>query len=92
MVAARSSSANGFRDPRYRQAIEELVAARRGAGLSQAGLADALGRHQQFVSRYELGERRLDFVEFLDIATVLRLDPLVILARIIQLASRASVT
>lgn len=80
MPAARSSSANGFRDPRYRQAIECLITARKEAGLSQAGLADALGRHQQFVSRYELGERRLDFVEFIDIAKALQVDALAVLA------------
>ncbi len=80
MPVARSSSANGFRDPRYRQAVERLISARKDAGLSQAALADALGRHQQFVSRYELGERRLDFVEFIDIATALQIDPFAILA------------
>lgn len=80
MPTARSSSANGFRDPRYREAIERLVAARREAGLSQAGLADAIGRHQQFVSRYEIGERRLDFIEFIDIASALGVDGLSILA------------
>lgn len=82
MPVARSSSANGIRDPRYRQAIEDLIAARKEAGLSQAALADVLGRHQQFVSRYELGERRLDFVEFIDISKVLGVDPMTILASV----------
>jgi len=80
MPVARSSAANGIRDPRYRQAIEGLIAARKKAGLSQAAFADALGRHQQFVSRYELGERRLDFVEFIDISRALGVDPMTILA------------
>jgi transcriptional regulator with XRE-family HTH domain len=43
--------------------------------LSQQELAKRLGRHQQFVSRYETGERRLDVVEFVDIARVLGCDP-----------------
>lgn len=52
-----------------------LVVARKAAGLSQGALADRLYRHQQFVSRYETGERRLDVVEFIDIAHALSIDP-----------------
>lgn len=52
-----------------------LVDARKAAGLSQSSLADLLHRHQQFVSRYETGERRLDVVEFIDIARALAIDP-----------------
>lgn len=52
-----------------------LVGARKSAGLSQAALADLLHRHQQFVSRYEIGERRLDIVEFVDVARALSIDP-----------------
>ncbi len=33
------------------------------AGLTQAGLAHRLGRPQTFVSKYELGERRLDLLQ-----------------------------
>jgi transcriptional regulator with XRE-family HTH domain len=33
------------------------------AGLSQAGLAQRLGKPPSFVGKYELGERRLDVVE-----------------------------
>lgn len=32
------------------------------------------GRHQQSVSRYETGERRLDVVEFMDVARILACD------------------
>lgn len=55
--------------------IGMLVATRKSAGLSQGALADRLHRHQQFVSRYETGERRLDVVEFIDIARALALEP-----------------
>ena len=51
-----------------------LVEARKAATLSQADLANRLSRPQSFVSKYERGERRLDLVEFLDIARVLDLD------------------
>lgn len=56
-----------------------LVDARKAAGLSQSSLADLLHRHQQFVSRYETGERRLDVVEFIDIARALALDPMTLM-------------
>jgi len=36
---------------------------RREAGLSQADVAQRLGLPQSFVSKYELGERRLDILE-----------------------------
>ena len=34
-----------------------------GAGLTQQALAESLGVPQSFVSKYETGERRLDFLE-----------------------------
>ena len=71
MSGARTSKGKGFHDERYRALIGQLVEARKAAGLSQDALADRLGRHQQFVSRYEIGERRLDVVEFIDIARTL---------------------
>jgi len=70
----------GFRDPRYRLVIEQLTAERQRLGITQAELAERLGLHKQFVSRVELGERRLDVVEFADFARALGVDP----AEIIQ--------
>ena len=52
-----------------------LVQARKAQGLSQAALAKKLDRVQTFVSKYERGERRLDIVEFLEVAATLRIDP-----------------
>ena len=60
---------------RYQRFRELLVEARKAKGLSQAALADQLSRVQTFVSKYERGERRLDVVEFLDVATALGIDP-----------------
>lgn len=61
--------------PRYRVFIAELVKARKSAGLTQQELADLLDRPQSFVAKYEKAERRLDVVEFLDIAEQLDADP-----------------
>jgi transcriptional regulator with XRE-family HTH domain len=74
MAAGHRSNSKGFGDDRYRALITHLVEARKAQGLSQQHLAERLGRHQQFVSRYEIGERRLDVVEFADVARALYLD------------------
>ena len=75
MAARKTAIDKGFGDERYRALIGQLVDARKALGWSQDSLAVNLGRHQQFVSRYELGERRLDAVEFVDVARALDLDP-----------------
>jgi transcriptional regulator with XRE-family HTH domain len=66
--------AKGTHDPRYRSLIAALAEARKRAGLSQSELARTLGQRQQFVSKYESGERRLDVVEFVDVARALNID------------------
>ncbi len=50
--------------PHYEALREMLVKIREEAGFSQRALAEKLGRERSFVSRIELGERRLDVVEF----------------------------
>lgn len=46
--------------------LKELREARLHAGLSQLQLAEALGQRQTFVSKCELGDRRLDVIELRD--------------------------
>jgi transcriptional regulator with XRE-family HTH domain len=60
--------------PAYRRLREWLVEARHARGISQVQLANLLGRPQTFVSKYERGERRLDFVEVLEITAALHVD------------------
>jgi transcriptional regulator with XRE-family HTH domain len=62
------------RSQRYDDAVGLLKNARKRAGLTQARLATVLGTRQQFVSKYESKERRLDVIEFCDIADALSLD------------------
>jgi transcriptional regulator with XRE-family HTH domain len=59
----------------YRTAIERLVAARNVSGITQRELADRLRKPPSFVAKIELGERRLDIVEFIAVARALGLDP-----------------
>lgn len=56
--------------------IAILTRARKDAGLTQAQVADKLGKPQSFVAKYENGERRLDVVEFVAIARTMGADPL----------------
>ncbi len=60
----------------YQKALEQLIAARKRAEVTQAELAKILGRPQSFVSKYESGERRLDVAEFVGIARALGADPI----------------
>lgn len=66
--------ARGIHDSRYRWVIEQLIEARKRAALTQQAVADRLGKPQQYVSRYETGERRLDIFEFMDVALALDVD------------------
>jgi transcriptional regulator with XRE-family HTH domain len=52
-----------------------LIAVRKAAGVTQLELAERLGKPQQFVSKVELGDRRVDLVEFVAICRALRVDP-----------------
>jgi len=74
-MAIKRGTTPGFRDARYRALIEILVARRKAMDLTQQELAEHLGLHKQFVSRVELGERRLDVIEFCDFARALSLEP-----------------
>ena len=67
-----SKSPFGHRYARLRAA---LVAARLARDLTQVELAGKLRKPQSFVSKIENGERRLDVIEFVDIARVLNTDP-----------------
>lgn len=80
--------AKGIMDERYRQLIVILIEARKGVGLSQADVAILLHKPQQFVSRYELGERRLDVIEYIDIASVLGVDVLATLVGVVESAGK----
>jgi transcriptional regulator with XRE-family HTH domain len=75
MATGPTSTTKGFQEPRYRALVGMLIDARKASGVSQEAFAAKINRHQQFVSRYETGERRLDVVEFVDIANALGCRP-----------------
>lgn len=52
-----------------------LVKARKDAKLTQVQLAARLNRRQAYISRIERGERRVDVVEFIDLARAIGFEP-----------------
>ncbi|MBA3633058.1 MAG: helix-turn-helix transcriptional regulator [Acidobacteria bacterium] len=59
---------------KYARFRELLIAIRSNSSLTQTQLAERLGKPQSFVSKYESGERRLDFIEVLELAECLNFD------------------
>lgn len=64
----------------YQAFILRLRAAREASGLTQVEAAKRLRKHQSFVSKCEVGERRVDAVEAVAFATLynISLDQLLI--------------
>lgn len=80
----RGRMAKSLRSPDHVRLVEVLAAARKRAGLTQRHVAEALGRPQSFVAKYEGGERRLDVVEFVTVARALDADPLKLLRALLK--------
>jgi transcriptional regulator with XRE-family HTH domain len=61
-----------------------MVETRKQAGLTQQQLAKKIGRPQSFVAKYEGGERRIDLIEFIEIARALGADPATVFRALIR--------
>lgn len=59
---------------RHRRLAELLIEKRKAAGMTQAEVARALGRHQPFIANIENGDRRVDLVELLAIGDIVGFD------------------
>ena len=70
-----------LRSARHRALITTIIQARKSAGLTQRQLAARLKRSNSFVWKIEAGERRVDLLEFIEIARCLDQDPLQMFAR-----------
>lgn len=66
---------SSLRSDLYRRMIELLVEARKKAGITQVELGKRLGQRQTFVSKFELGERRLDVAEFVAVSRAIGAHP-----------------
>lgn len=60
-----------------RKALRELLKELRRdkAGLTQTELSGMLGKPQSYVSKYETGERNLDYIEVIEICKALDISP-----------------
>jgi HTH-type transcriptional regulator/antitoxin HipB len=66
--------------------VQLVVDKRREAGMSQSDLAEELGRYQSVVAAIESGGRRVDVVEFLELAEVIGFDPYEVLREVAETA------
>ena len=67
---------------RYEKLRMMLVEAREAAGLTQVELAGRLERPQSFVSKIERGIRKMDVIEFVEIARAIGFDPVAFLRKL----------
>ncbi len=68
----------------YARFLELLIKARKDAKVTQDEVAEKLNRPQSFVSKYENGERRVDVIEFLQIAQAIGFDPVGFIRKILR--------
>lgn len=66
----------------YQHFLKLLIAERKKAGLTQSLLAAKLDQTQPYVAKYEHGVRRLDIIEFLEIADAIGFNPFDFLAKL----------
>jgi transcriptional regulator with XRE-family HTH domain len=60
---------------RHRKLRALLIAERKAAGLTQTAVAERLVKPPSYVAKYEGGDRRLDLLEYLDVAAAVGFDP-----------------
>lgn len=76
-----------LRSPRHVRLVQLIVDKRKEAGLSQADLAEAIERYQSVVAAIESGGRRIDVIEFLDLAETIGFDPHEVLREVAKIAA-----
>ena len=62
--------------------ISEFVSARNAVGLTQAEVAKIWGRKQSIIAKIETCERRIDIIEFIMLANIVKLDVVELVRRI----------
>jgi len=70
---------------RHQEFIGFIASVRKAADMTQAELAARLGKPQSFVSKVERGERRLDVIEFCQVAEALGREPAEMLREFVAL-------
>lgn len=76
---------------RHQDLIGFIASTRKAAGITQAELAGRMGKPQSFMSKVERGERRLDVIEFCQVAEALGQDPADLLREFVDLQSKSAI-
>ena len=71
--------------PRHKALVKIISDKRKRAGLRQADLAKLLKKPQTSVSYIEGGQRRIDVIEFLDLADAIGFDPHQVLYKLLRI-------
>lgn len=72
--------AGSLHNPNYQLFASLLKGTRLNAGLTQTDVATRLGRPQSYIAKIEGLERRIDMVEFIELARAMGKDPLELLS------------
>jgi transcriptional regulator with XRE-family HTH domain len=64
--------------------VSVLIEARQMSGLTQAQLAEKVGKDQTFISIIERGQRRVDVLEFVALAKAMKADPERLFAEVVS--------
>jgi transcriptional regulator with XRE-family HTH domain len=67
---------------RHRRLVELIIQERKSRAIRQQGLAKLLRQQQSWVSRLETGQRRIDVVDFLNLADAIGFDPTKVLREV----------
>jgi len=67
--------ANRLWDEKYQTFLAVVKGLRKSSGMTQIELAARLDKPQSYVSKYESGERSLDFVETMEVCEALGVNP-----------------
>ena len=72
---------------RHKRFRTSLKARRKAAGFTQTVVAKRLGKPPSYVAKYEGGDRRLDVLEYLDVAAAIEFDPATFLRSLVRKGS-----
>lgn len=67
---------------KYKTLATELGEIRKSLGLTQSQLAKKLDKPQSYVSKYESGDRYLDFIEVLAVCEACNADPVQLIQKL----------
>ena len=74
--------------PRHRSLVELIIQERKARDLTQVQVAKKLRRYQSYITLLETGQRRLDVIEFMDIADAIGFDAQAAIQRLYKISKK----